>query len=98
MKQFLHNPWAILGLYWAFSAFVSGMPTPDGTSGKGYIWAYRSLNMFAANVSTAAAQVKNGATPLSIATNSQTMAMGAGSQSTSDSTKATANPYSDLGR
>jgi hypothetical protein len=39
-----------VGSLWAFSAFVSGMPAPDSTSGKGYRWAYGSLHVFSANL------------------------------------------------
>ena len=52
MKAFLaaHMFWVGMGTLWFFSAFVSGMPEPDATSGKAYKWAYNSLHAFAANL------------------------------------------------
>lgn len=52
MIQFIGNHQYIFGLasLWVFAAIVGGMPEPDPASGKGYIWAYRSLHLLAANL------------------------------------------------
>ena len=38
---------------WVFSAFVGGMPPPREFSSTGYVWLYRSLQLFAANINRA---------------------------------------------
>jgi hypothetical protein len=54
MIQFLlqHQFWAAGGIYWVFSAAVSGMPEPDPKGGPGYIWVYRFLHSIAGNITT----------------------------------------------
>jgi len=46
----MKNPWIWFALYYAFSSFVSGMPSPDEKSGNGYKWAYGSLHTLAGNL------------------------------------------------
>lgn len=52
---FLAQHEAILAIagYWIFSAIVGGMPAPDSTSGKGYLWAYNALHILAGNLTSA---------------------------------------------
>lgn len=63
MKQLIHNPIAVLGVYYFASALISGMPAPASTDGKGYRWLYSTLHIFAGNFGTIAAQWKNGGNP-----------------------------------
>jgi hypothetical protein len=56
----MKNPWFWFGVYYVFSALVSGMPAPDDKSGKGYKWAYASFHMLAANAKTVFEAVRNG--------------------------------------
>lgn len=52
---FLAQHEAILAIagYWVFSAIVGGMPAPDTTSGRGYLWAYNALHILAGNLTSA---------------------------------------------
>ncbi len=45
-----HSTLSILAGYYLFSAFVSGMPDPDSTSGKGYMWAFKSLHLLSGDL------------------------------------------------
>jgi hypothetical protein len=56
----MKNPWLWFGLYYAFSAFVSGMPAPDTKSGNGYRWAYGSLHTLAGNLTQVRGLLQNG--------------------------------------
>jgi hypothetical protein len=38
-------------VYYVFCSFVSGMPAPDKSDGKLYLWAYGTLHTLAANAS-----------------------------------------------
>lgn len=38
--------WAVIA-YMIFSAIVSGMPEPEKTDSKGYVWLYRSAHLLA---------------------------------------------------
>lgn len=60
MKELLssHSFWIGIGVLWAFSAFVGGMPEPDSASGKGYRWFYGSLHLFAANLDKVKESIK----------------------------------------
>lgn len=64
MKQFFHNPMAVLAAYYFVSAAISGMPAPDSGDNKGYRWLYSTLHVFAANFGNVATQWKNGGNPL----------------------------------
>ena len=43
--------WALASSFYLFMAFVSGMPEPMPNGSPGYLWLYRSLHAFSANVS-----------------------------------------------
>lgn len=60
MSQLLytHSFWIGIGVLWAFSALVGGMPQPDTASGKGYRWLYGSLHLFAANLDKVGQSIK----------------------------------------
>ena len=45
-----HAYWSGIGTLWVFSAFIGGMPAPDSTSSKGYLWLYGSLHLLGANL------------------------------------------------
>jgi hypothetical protein len=51
---FAHTELGHFVLYFAFIAFVGGMPAPTATSGTAYKWTFSSLNAFAANFIRAA--------------------------------------------
>ena len=55
-----HGFWVGIGVLWAFSALVGGMPQPDQNSGRAYRWLYGSLHLFAANLDRVANNIKNG--------------------------------------
>jgi hypothetical protein len=44
-----HPTLSTLGAYYVFSAIVSGMPDPDTTSSKGYLWLFKTLHLLAAD-------------------------------------------------
>lgn len=50
MNVLLHSEIAHFVMFFAFIAFVGGMPAPSATSGLAYKWAFASLNMFSGNV------------------------------------------------
>jgi len=41
-----------MAAYYFFSAFVSGMPDPDSTSGKGYMWMFKSLHILSGDLAS----------------------------------------------
>jgi hypothetical protein len=48
--------WAILGTFatqYAWSAFIGALPAPTATSSTGYQFAFKFLNILAANISRA---------------------------------------------
>lgn len=45
-----HGADAVL-IYYVFSAIVSGMPEPTGSSGPGWRWLYTSLHILAGDLS-----------------------------------------------
>jgi hypothetical protein len=49
--------YAVFGAYMVFMAAVGGMPAPDATSSKGYIWLFRFLNSLAVNVHAVAGTI-----------------------------------------
>lgn len=53
---FEHPAIAAIAIYWAFSAFVGGMPVPKDSSSSAYTWLYNSLHILAGNLSAAVAQ------------------------------------------
>lgn len=46
--------WTLVVSYWAISAAIGALPSPDTTSGKFYAWFFKFANVFASNVSRAA--------------------------------------------
>ena len=42
-----------IAAFWAFSAFVGGMPAPTDKSGSGYVWFYNSMHILAGNLTSA---------------------------------------------
>lgn len=42
--------WALAIGYYAAMAVISGMPAPEQSSTRGYVWAYNSLHVFSANI------------------------------------------------
>lgn len=54
MNQFtqfvLHSEGLHFALYFAAAAFIGGMPAPTKDSSVFYVWTFRSLNLFAANL------------------------------------------------
>ena len=52
--------WVLAIGYYAAMAVVSGMPEPNEASTRGYVWAYNSLHVFAANVGKLASTKFNG--------------------------------------
>lgn len=94
MKQLLHNPWALFAAYYFAANIIGGMPAPKPTSSTGYVWAYNSLSLLAANAGKVLMQVKGGATPFVVAENMNSMAAGVGQQAQTKKN----DPYSDLGR
>ena len=49
----VHSELFHFALYILFSALVGGMPAPTVSSGVGYVWAFRSLNILASNIKRA---------------------------------------------
>lgn len=56
LETILTDPWVWLAiaLYWVFSAMVGALPTPDTTSGKGYVFLFRFLHSLSGNLNRAA--------------------------------------------
>ena len=98
MKQLLHNPWTLFGAYYIIANIIGGMPAPKPTSSTGYVWAYNSLSLIAANAGKVLSQVRSGASPLAVAENTQAMAAGVSSSVTSKTVATSNDPYSDLRR
>jgi hypothetical protein len=46
----LHSEFVHFVLYILAIAFIGGMPAPTATDGKGYRWAFATLNIIAANI------------------------------------------------
>lgn len=53
MNTLLHSEILHFVIYIAFASLVGGMPAPTKDSSVGYQWAFKSLNMFAANFTRA---------------------------------------------
>lgn len=47
-----HEFWSGIIAYWVFSAAVSAMPTPNGSS-QGYEWLFKFLHTIAGNLTNA---------------------------------------------
>lgn len=45
-----HQVMCTLVGYALFSSMISGMPSPDDKSGKGYVWLFNTLHLLAANL------------------------------------------------
>lgn len=67
-----HPAIAAIAAYWAFSAFVGGMPTTTDKSSAGYVWFYNSLHILAGNL-TAAVQSKYPQLPSGSTVNQKTV-------------------------
>lgn len=45
--------WVLIVAYYLIMAVIGGMPEPMPGGSQGYMWAYRTLHIFAANVNQA---------------------------------------------